>query len=273
MCSRVLLVLALLLAPSACGKGAPPPTVEPTAQAELDSLDSAMSSLLTHLARGDYDGLVASTSEPLTTDLSAEAFTDLSEIVVWFGPLRSFQETETDRTHGGGERWYDLQFERGGPVRLWVAIEQDGSLVGFRFSGDGFTEAERASIAEEWRHFKVYDFSYLGAEGERLAEGQPIVGNRVEYELVVGGLEAFIGEHHIAVVKTVLDDQGKEVFVEPIGYDASFSANAEGIPRGVVRGYLEVPGPGSYHMKLKVTDRNSARTIDYERPFAVEAGS
>jgi hypothetical protein len=273
MLSRVPLCLALALAPLACNKSAPAPTAEPAPQEALDPIDAAMSSLLTHLARGDYDGLKATTVEPLTTDLSAEAFSDLSEIVIWLGVLKSFQETKTDRSHGGGERWYDLQFERGGPVQLWVALERDGSLIGFRFSGDGFTEAEHASIAEEWREFKVYDFAYLDQGGERLEQGQSIVGNRVEYELVVGGIEAFVGKHHIQVVKTVLDTQGQEVFVEPIGYDATFSANAEGIPRGVVQGYLEVPGPGDYHMKLKITDRNSARTIDYEQPFSVVKGS
>jgi hypothetical protein len=271
MLKRVPLLLALASSPIACDKSAGTPSTEPAAQAPQDPIDVAMSSLLTHLARGDYEGLKTSTTEPLTTDLSEEAFSDLSQIAVWWGVLKSWQETETERTHGGGERWYDLQFEQGGSVQLWIAIEQDGKLMGFRFSGDGFTEAERASLAEEWREFKVYDFAYLDAEGQRLEQGQPISGNRVEYELVVGGIEAFIGEHHISVVKTVLDAKGEEVFVEPIGYDATFSANAEGIPRGVVRGYLEVPGPGSYQMKLNVTDRNSARVIDYDQAFEVKS--
>ena len=269
MLRHAVIFVSLCSISTACDKKGEASSVEPTAQAPRDPLDEAMVSLLTHLARGDHGGLREQTVEPLSTDLSEEAFSDLSKIVIWWGVLQSWSEARTDRSHGGGERDYELQFERGGPVTLRVSLASDGKLIGFRFGGTGFTEAEREVIADEWREFKVYDFAYLGADGGRLAAGQPIVGNRVEYEIVVGGIEAFVGEHHLDVVKTVLDPQGNEVFAEPVGYDARFSANAEGIPRGVVRGFLEVPGPGSYQMVLAITDRNSTRNLEHRASFEV----
>jgi hypothetical protein len=253
----------------ACQKTAETSTVEPAAHEPQDPIDAAMVSLLTELARGEYEALQKTCVDPLRSDLSEEAFSDLSKIVIWWGVLESWKETKTDRSHGGGERDYDLQFERGGPVTLRVSLAEDGKLIGFRFGGKGFTEAEREVIADEWREFKVYDFGYLDASGERFPAGQPIAGNRVDYEIVVGGIEAFVGEHHLNFSKVVLDAKGKEVYSEPIEYDTKFAANAEGIPRGVVRGHVEVPGPGSYQMVLAITDVNSTRQLEHRQAFDV----
>jgi hypothetical protein len=120
-------------------------------------------------------------------------------------------------------------------------------------------------LAEPWREFKVYDFRYLDAEGNPLPEGAPIAGNRVDYEVVVGGIEAFIGEHHLTVRKMLLDASGKEIFREPVEFDAKFRADAMGIPRGEVRGYVEVPGPGKWQIKLAITDANSHRETEVSR--------
>lgn len=273
MMRRAPLALALALSSSACQKASTPATVAPTTPSSADALDAATASLLSCLSRHDYEELEGETADPLTTDLSEEAFSDLAKIVSWWGPLHSQTETETDPSHGGGERTYELQFSKGGPVELRVSISPEGKLVGFRFGGEGYLEAEREVIADEWREFKVYDFAYLDAEGQRLAAGQAISGNRVDYEVTMGGIEAFVGEHHLAFEKIVFDGQGKEVFHEPIEYDTKFAANAEGIPRGVVRGHLEVPGPGKYEMSLKITDRNSTREVDYRQAFEVVAGT
>ena len=58
---------------------------------------------------------------------------------------------------------------------------------------------------------------------------------------------------------------------EPIEFDTKFAADASGIPRGVVRGHLEVPGPGKWEMDLIVTDEHAMRDIDYRHKFETVA--
>ena len=263
-----------MLALVACDKGegtAAPDGGAAAAIEDADPLDEAATLLVTSLQKGDYEGLHGQTVQPLAHDLSEEEFEDLAAIVSWLGPLKSRAATKTDKSHGGGQRWYELQFEKGSVVELELSLDEGGKLIGFEFSGDGYTEAERGVIAEPWREFKVYGFTYLDAEGQALADGTAIVGNRVDYEIVVGGIEAFIGEHHLSFQKIVLDENGKEVFHEPVEFDIKFAADASGIPRGVVRGYLEVPGPGKWEMDLVIKDEHSHRELDYRQSFETVA--
>ncbi len=256
-----------LLTLGGCEKG--PATAEPTATSAVDAdpLDEAATLLLDALQRGDYDRLAGETSEPLTHDLSRAEFDDLAAIVQWLGEVQSRAVEDHDATYGGGQRWYALQFERGAGLTLEVSIDEGGKLVGFEFAGKGFEEAERGVLAEPWREFKVYDFHLLDAELQPLADGEPVLGTRVEYEIVVGGIEALLGEHHLSVEKTVVDAAGKEVFREPIEFDTKFSQDALGVPRGTVRGFVEVPGPGSWTMELRITDENAHRDIEHTQPF------
>lgn len=265
-------LIALSLLAVACDKSETPATTAPADEAPpADPIDQATGLLLTTLAEGDYDGLHDHCVDPLHHDLSAEAFHDLSAIVQWLGAERSREVVSTDMSHGGGQRWYTLQFEQGGTVDLEVSIEADGKLVGFEFSGNGYADGEHGVIAEQWREFKVYDFAYLDTEGSPLPSDAPIPGTRVDYEIVVGGIEALLGEHHLTVEKIVLDSDGNEVFHQPIEYDVKFASDASGIPRGTVRGYLEVPGPGRWEMDLVITDRNSGREMDYRHAFETTA--
>lgn len=261
------LCFALLLG---CGKPSQAATNQPSSAsnpAPADALDRATTMLLEALASGDYEGLRTKTVDPLTGDLSRAEFDDVAAIVQWLGPLQHREATKTDETYGGGERRYTLQFERGAELQLDVSLDADGKLIGFHFSGEGYLEGEHGVLAEPWREFKVYDFAFVDAEGTPLEEDTPIAGTRVAYEVVVGGIEAFIGEHHLTIEKIVLDAAGKEVFHEPIEFDVRFAADALGIPRGLVRGHLEVPGPGEWEMQLEITDRNANRDIDYRRKF------
>ncbi|MCR9164018.1 MAG: hypothetical protein ACE37F_02045 [Nannocystaceae bacterium] len=264
---RRFVILALAVAP-ACEKG--PETTEPTAAtapADEHPCDSAATVLLGTLQHGEFESLAEHTSDPLTHDLSRTEFEDLAAIVQWLGPLQSREVENTDDTFGGGQRWYALRFDKGSPVELEVSIAPSGKLVGFEFSGKGYAEAERGVLAEPWREFKVYDFHFLGDEGNRLPPGEPITGRRVDYEIVVGGIEAMLGAHHLSVEKLVLDGSGNTVFAEPIEFDTKFEEDAMGVPRGTVRGYVEVPGAGSWKMELRITDENAHRDIEYEQEF------
>ena len=258
--------VGMSLASAGCGKDPVQPTATEVPAAKADPLDRAMTVLVSSLQSGDYEGLRAQTVQPLTHDLSAQEFEDLSAIVQWLGHVESHTATRTDDTYGGAQRWYELQFEKASVVELEVSIDPDGKLIGFHFGGDGFTEAEQGVLAEPWREFKVYGFHYLDAEGNALPEGAKIPGNRVEYELIVGGIEALLGQHHLTI-----DPSGEEVFHEPIEFDTKFDADASGIPRGVVRGHLEVPGPGKWEMDLRINDNVAHRDIEHRQAFETVA--
>lgn len=265
---RYLLFIVL----AGCGKSATVASTEPTAApvVDQDPLDKAATLIVESLGKGDYDGLQAQTVQPLTHDLSRPEFDDLSAIVKWLGPLQQRTTKETDKSLGGGVRQYTMKFENAAELNLEVSLDAAGKVIGFRFSGDGYTEAERGVLSEPWREFKVYDFVYLDAEGNPLPKGAPLVGKRVDYEIVVGGIEAFVGEHHLTVEKIVVDADGKDVFREPIEFDVKFDEDAVGLPRGEIRGHLEVPGPGTWEMQLKIIDQNSHRDLEYKETFTTQ---
>ncbi|MCR9163752.1 MAG: hypothetical protein ACE37F_16475 [Nannocystaceae bacterium] len=265
----VFALAALAVALPGCGKVRS--YTEPTvAVPEADPLDEAATLLLDSLARGRYDALASRTSEPLTSDMSRAEFDDLAAIVQWLGPLRS-RTVDEDAVVEHGARSYVLRFDRGGDVDLEVFIDATGQLTGFEFSGKGFVEAERGVLAEPWREFRVYDFHRLAADGSRLGSDEPATTNRVEYELVVGGIEAVLGVHHLRVEKTLLDAGGSPVLREPIEFDTTFDQDAMGVPRGVVRGHVEVPGPGRWTLQLVISDENAHRAIEHEHIFRVGA--
>ncbi len=255
----------LLLSVAGCGKVRS--YTEPTVSVpEADPEDDAATRLLQALERGAYSALSTRTSEPLTSDLTKAEFDELAAIVQWLGNLKTRDIAQTSEP-GHNTRAYVLQFERGGPVELEVSVDAAGQLIGFAFSGEGFLEGERGVVAEPWREFKVYDFHLLDAQGARLPADGPVSGNKVEYEIIVGGIEALLGAHHLRVEKTVLDMSGATVFREPIEFDTTFDQDAMGVPRGVIRGNVEVPGPGRWKLKLEISDENAHRAIDHEHEF------
>ncbi len=262
-----LCLLALATTP-ACEKGSE--TAEPTAAVvpvDQHPCDEAATVLLGALRNGAFDSLAEHTADPLTHDLSRTEFDDLAAIVQWLGPLESREVDDTDDTFGGGQRWYALRFEKASALELEVSIDPEGKLIGFVFSGKGYTEAERGVLAEPWREFKVYDFHFLDAEGNDVPKGEAIPGKKVDYEIVVGGIEALLGSHHLSVEKIVLDEGGQTVFREPIEFDTKFDEDAMGVPRGTVRGYVEVPGPGKWTIDLRITDENAHRDIEHKQAF------
>ncbi len=271
MMTRVF-VAAVIGVSALAGCGKVQSYVEPSVAVEdSDPFDDAVTLLLGALQRGDFESLASHTSDPLTHDLSRAEFEDLASIVQWLGPLESRSGSEPGSSDEDGQRQYALQFERGGGVELDVFIDPMGRLVGFAFAGKGYTEAERGVLAEPWREFKVYDFHLVDTDRAPLPKDAPVVGNRVDYELVVGGIEALLGIHHLRVEKILRDADGENVFREPIEFDTTFDVDALGVPRGVVRGSLEVPGPGSWTMQLRISDENAHRDIEYEHAFQTVA--
>ncbi len=271
---RTLASLALAaLALTGCEKKAA--TAEPVAAtppADEHACDKATTLLVAALQQGDFEALSKHTEDPLTHDLSQAEFADLAAIVQWLGPLQSRTVESHDDGYGGGLRVYAMQFDRGEAVQLEVSVAQGGELVGFEFSGKGYTEAERGVLSEPWREFKVYDFHFLDAEGNVIPSGTAIVGTKVDYEVVVGGIEALLGGHHLSVEKIVFDQAGAAVFREPIEFDTKFEEDAMGVPRGSVRGYVEVPGPGQWKIDLRITDENAHRDIEHEAAFETVSG-
>src|SRR5690606_20203454 len=194
-----------------------------------DPVEAAVDQMLERLAAGDYEKMKAITAEPLTEDLNATAYADLSKIVEWLGYVDEKVATLDDiPIEGGGtRRTYQITFEKE-QVTLETVVLADGKIMGFTFSGDGFYRAEHGVIADEFREFKVYDFHWTTEAGDKVSVDLPQPDGHVAYHLVVGGIEAFAGKHHVRVEKMVVDGKGKELFREPIEYDVAFEANAEG---------------------------------------------
>jgi hypothetical protein len=263
----------LLVALPGCNKdGASNSPAQGDSSAAVDPVEASIDKLLATLAGDDYDAMVELAAGQLKEDMSREAFKDMHTIVEWLGYVKSKRTTQDDMPvqEGGVRRTYIIEFEKE-EVVLEATVLDDGHIMGFHFSGDGFYRAEHGVIADEYRVFKVYDFHWTDAEGNKHAPDEPIVGNHVAYHLVVGGIEAFGGKHHIRVKKMVKDAKGNEIFVEPIEYDVKFAENAEGIPRGEMSGEFDVPGPGKYELVLNLRDDVAVVDVDHTVPFEVLA--
>jgi hypothetical protein len=272
--SIVLLTATPMLA-SSCQKETSDLSQAPSADsAPADAVDQAADKLIAALGAKDDGAIKELASGPLATDMSAEAFHDMHIIVEWLGYVKSKRQIQEDIPvqEGGVRRTYIVEFEKE-EVILEVTVLEDGQVMGFHFSGDGFYRAEHGVIADEFRVFKVYDFHWVDPQGSEHLPGDAIVGTHVAYHVVVGGIEAFGGKHHIAVKKMVRDAKGNEIFVEPIEYDVKFAANAEGIPRGDMSGEFDVPGPGDYELVLTLRDDIAVVEVEHRVPFTVVAAS
>ena len=247
-------------------------TEAPVAKApKTDNVEFLMRELVKQLGeKGTYSGVLGIAGPPLSDDLSAEAYHDLHESISFLGAVDEVNLLESNPIQGGEERKYQLFFTNGGGGEVLLDITaQEGMLRGFHFEGKGFVDAEHEAIAEQYRVFKVYDFKYKLEDGSENPDGEVYATQRIDWEIFVGGIEALGGEHHIKVSKRCVDDGGREVFREPIEYDVKFDANAEGIPTGHVDGYVEVPGPGQYELKITLTDENSMVSTEHVVPVEV----
>ena len=269
-----LLSLSLLTAASlaACNKGEDSSNAPAAAKsAPSDPVEAAIDDMLERLAAGDYAKMKEITASPLTEDLTESAYTDLSSVVEWLGYVDVKTPTQEDiPVEGGTRRTYKITFEKE-EVVLEATVLNDGKIMGFTFSGDGFYRAEHGVIADQYREFKVYDFHWTTEAGEKVGVEIPQPDGHVAYHLIVGGIEAFAGKHHIRVEKMVVDGSGKEIFREPIEYDVTFEANAEGIPRGEMTGEFDVPAKGDYELVLKLRDDVAVVETEYRVPFKVDA--
>ncbi len=267
------LTLACVLALGGCNKeGESSNAPASAAKAEpADAVEAAVDDLLKRLAAGDYAKMKEITAGALSEDLSPAAYEDLSQIVAWLGWVEEKQQVQEDvpLEGGGTRRTYEIQFEKE-EVVLETSVLPDGKVMGFHFSGDGFYRAEHGVIADQYQVFKVYDFHWTEPDGTKVAIETPRKSTTVSYHLVVGGIEAFAGQHHIKVSKSLKDDSGQELLVEPIEYDVQFSENAEGIPRGEMTGELDVPGPGRYELIMVLRDDIAVIETEYRVNFEVK---
>ena len=261
-----------MLSLGACEKSSGDGSNAPAAAAPADQVEAATDKLISVLAGEDYKAMTDLAAGALRVDMSAEAFKDLHAIVSWLGYVKSKRTTQEDMpvSEGGVRRTYIVEFEKE-EVTLEVTVLDDGHILGFHFSGEGFYRAEHGVIADEFREFKVYDFHWVDGDGVEHPPGEPIVGTHLTYHVVVGGIEAFGGKHHIAVKKMVHDADDREIFVEPIEYDVKFEENAEGIPRGDMSGEFDVPAPGKYELILTLRDDVAVIDVEHRVPFVVVA--
>jgi hypothetical protein len=283
--SRFAITSALLgtcLAVSGCkknGGGTNAPSDENSGAAHVErgekptEPDQMVEAIVAAMQSGDRDWILSFAEDPLHEELSQEAFNDFSAVIKWLGALQDFHVESNNDQPVALQRDYLLSFEKG-EVNLHVTAYPDGGgLIGFRFSGDAFVRAEHGALDDHYAKFKVYDFSFL-TEGKERIKGDSVPAGRINYQVVVGGLVAEEGEHHITMEKIVFNDGGKEVYHEPIEMDLRFEENAEGIPRGILRGFVYIDEAGHYDIDLKIKDNVSKEEIDYHHDVqVVTAGS
>lgn len=230
--------------------------------------DQMVEAIVAAMQTDDLEWILSFSTEPLTEELNQEAFNDFSKVVKWLGSLKDFHVEVNNDQLVALQRDYLLDFEKG-EVKLHITAYPDGGgLVGFHFSGDTFVRAEHGALDDHYAKFKVYDFAFLDTTRDKI-EGDSVPAGQVNYQIIVGGLEAEEGEHHVTMEKIVLTDAGKEIYHEPVEMDLRFEQNAEGIPRGIVRGFVYINEAGHYDIDLKIRDNFAGEEIDYHHDVQV----
>lgn len=270
-----LATLALLLAPTGCekrggSKGTSSPSAATTVKKgdQIDDPDQMVEAIVAAMQTDDRDWILSFSTEPLTDELSQEAFNDFAAVIQWLGEFKDYHVEVNNDQLVALQRDYLLSFEKG-DVKLHVTAYPDGGgLVGFKFEGDTFVRAEHGALDDHYAKFKVYDFSFMDS-ARAFIEGDTVPAGQVNYQVIIGGLEAKEGEHHVTMEKIVFNDGGSEVYHEPVEMDLRFEENAEGIPRGVVRGFVYIDDPGHYDIDLKIRDNIANEEVDYHHDVEV----
>ncbi len=219
------------------------------------------------MSEGDRAKLLQICDGDLKHDLSQAAFDDFATVIKYLGTMKDFYEEANEDTPVAKQRVYELEFDKG-EVRLMVQLYPDGGLIGFHFDGDTFVAAEHGALEDGYSSFKVYDFKLLDGKGNEMDTLRTRKGE-VRYQLIIGGLEAKKGEHHVSVEKIVFTDKKEEIYHQPQEFDLKFEENAEGIPRGVIRGSIEIHEKGHFDMEFKIRDNLAKEEIDYHADVEV----
>ncbi len=218
----------------------------------------------------DRGGLLAVALEDLNDELTPTAFEDIAKVIKWLGPLQEVLEDEVDEQAAGSRYTYELHFEKG-VVHLSVTMLASGELVNFHFEGDDFIAAEHGALDDRYAKFKIYDFKWVDELGNQNPNGNTLKAGRIDYRIIVGGLEAELGEHHLTFEKIVTDRGGSELVHEPIEFDRKFETNAEGIPRARLHMFVNLPevAPGEYDLTLKISDNLSGSELEHKEHFVI----
>ena len=255
----VLLTLAPLAFTPACKKNG-----AASKSPELDPVDRLSLELLDALTDGDRDALAKLASATLEADLGDRDLASIARTLLWLGPVELEQRGE-EAVAGGVRRSYLAHFERGDVELDVVAV--NGEVEGFEFEAAAWeTLVERAAEVEAGS-LRVAEFVFQGPEGQDLPA--PTDPAHIDYALAIEGLEIQLREHHVLINKVVVDAGGNEVYRQRQGDDIRFPQAEAGSSGGRITGNFAVPGPGSYTLKLQITDLAAGDTIDHEVAFEI----
>jgi hypothetical protein len=227
--------------------------------------------LVEHFQEDHFKDLLDECLEDLHEDLTPVAFEEIALVLKWLGPLEEVIEDEADEQPAGSHYTYELQFKKG-LVHLAVTLLASGELVNFHFTGEDFIAAEHGALEDGYAQFKVYDFQWTDELGNKNPKGNVLRGGRLDYRIVLGGIEAELGEHHLSFEKIVVGTSGQELVHEPVEFDQRFEQNAEGIPRARLQMFvlLEDAEAGEYDLVLKVSDNISGEVLEHKEHFEIE---
>ena len=227
--------------------------------------------LVEHFQEDHFDVLLDECLDDLHEDLTRVAFDEIGKVLKWLGPLEDVIEDEVDEQPAGSHYTYELQFKRG-LVHLSVTMLASGELVNFHFTGEDFIAAEHGALEDGYAQFKVYDFQWTDELGNRNPKGHVLRSGRLDYRIVIGGIEAKLGEHHLSFEKIVVGKSGQELIHEPVEFDQRFEENSEGIPRARLQMYVQLDNaePGDYDLVLKINDNISGQQLEHRQHFTIE---
>lgn len=239
-----------------------PPTSSSVAKAQLPLHEAFIASL----TRGDRDAVLALSTDDLRRSLEPSRFDELSDTFALLGAPNAIYEKSKTPIEGGERRHYVLDFDVG-LVDLELSV-RDEHILGFRFAGGGFEKALNQAHAHSYGEFRVYDFDYVSPAKLEQDDAAVLGTPRVEWSMVVGGLEQMGGRYDVTVEQMCFAD-GKAIFREPISFDLRFAH--EGGATGTIGGHVEVPGPGTYDLDIVVRDNIAVTTLHHQVKFKVTA--
>jgi hypothetical protein len=243
----------LLLTLPACGK---------------KSLDKSVDKLVNAAMSNDYKAFTKMSHPSLVEKFSAEKFKGLSQSLKLLGSFkdRSMRGIKA-RSGKVREGRYKLTFEKG-VVNLRITLTR-GKLTAFFFEGEDMEKAIKKVRAKTFSEFKVASFEFLDGDAKR-KNNVFAPGQKMRFKVAVYGMKPVGGNLKIQAAIQVVNASGKVVMQNPKFVDSAVPLKPDDAPVGTITGNITIPTAGHYTLRLRITDGNTTKSLDYTTALLVQ---
>lgn len=200
--------------------------------------------------------------------MTANEFRRLGDTLGELGELQSASLLQDTQAEGKRVTQHRLVFAQG-EARLNLTYDR-GRVAGLLYEGEAVDQARQRAMQRAVRTFKVQKFVWLLDEATPNPNGNRFLhGVEAGLGIVVAGLAAQEGEHHVVIDLVVKDPSGRVVYREPGFFEHRFAVSAQGVPWASLYSPLLPPRVGEYDLELTIKDMVGERELVHTERLVV----